>query len=147
MSNPLRDLHILIAPPLKHTAVDSWTCRLAVQFGDFWFPEEPWIDFIVVIKWWVEDLEERGHRSCYFMDGPFIMHLDDVEGDPDLVELTFVRTRANETEDVWHTGVARKSQFRDALTHACRQIAALLREGGYEAEAERYERTASRHTN
>lgn len=118
-----------------------------MRFGDSWFPEEAWIDFIEVVQWWVDGLEERGHRTLQFMDGPFEIELDDVEGDPDLADVSFLVRRADGSADAELTGIVSKSQFRGALADACRKIAALLREAGYEQEAERYERTASRHTN
>ena len=67
---------ILLDPSsLERSPLGSITGRIAVQSGDFVFPESRWSDFpVILIRWWIDAaraLESGSTGRFLFMDGPF----------------------------------------------------------------------------
>lgn len=54
----------------------SITGRIALRFGELWFPEADWSDFpVVILEWWLSALGGSG-EVLRFMDGPFSLVVD-----------------------------------------------------------------------
>ena len=64
--------------------------KIYFQIGDFFFPEEGWDDFaVVILSWWLHAFKNSETVfSMLFMDGPFEVNVVRSEGKT--LELTFI---------------------------------------------------------
>jgi hypothetical protein len=82
---------------------DSITGEIFFQFGDSYFPESHWNDFIVVILiWWnksirlLETASVGASVDFNFMDGPF--YVRGLKKDNKIVSLSFIRRNRIDVE-------------------------------------------------
>src|SRR5262245_16436227 len=109
----------------RDNASRSITGVLYFDFSGFFFPDERWNDFVVVItSWWLDSIEklERGTESevvLRFMDGPYWITLTQQEGDVALLRCTEDRRDAGDV----HEEYVSLSEFSSQLRGLARQVA------------------------
>src|SRR6266545_2252608 len=120
MSDPL----VVVVDPatLHQLSRDSITGTICVAAEGWFFPEEHWSDFpIVVLHWWLQAYRDASTRLrattiCRFMDGPYSFRLISARGEQWTVECV------SHDKAVLHELQVEARAFAESLEAACNTV-------------------------
>ena len=110
----------------------------AVSSENFFFPEENWNDFIVIVlTWWHHSLIRIKHsqpkitEELIFMDGSFSVEVTKINDE--LAALAFIHEKLSSTE-IEHTCTVNISQMIESLLQSTNELLKVIHQNHWQSE-------------